>query len=242
MVADSTRSASPSSRRAAHWVHTVIAPPSLTVSTRSATGAAYGSSRSGCRPGTANHTASPVSQTDTEAPAATPIAATVQAWFARSAASAPQVILIKSDRDVISVDMADIVAEGIAVLIRRFAGSAPWEARYGYSRVVVAGDWAITAGTTATGLGGVLHPGDPYQQALAAFRTALDALQAAGASPEQVVRTRMYVTDITSQAEIGRAHQEMLGHVRPVATMVEVARLADPAHLVEVEVEAYVGR
>jgi enamine deaminase RidA (YjgF/YER057c/UK114 family) len=149
--------------------------------------------------------------------------------------------LIKSDRDVISVDMADIVAEGIAVLIRRFAGSAPWEARYGYSRVVVAGDWAITAGTTATGLGGVLHPGDPYQQALAAFRTALDALQAAGASPEQVVRTRMYVTDITSQAEIGRAHQEMLGHIRPVATMVEVTRLADPAHLVEVEVEAYVG-
>ena len=69
-----------------------------------------------------------------------------------------------------------------------------------------------------------------------------DALKAAGASPEQVVRTRMYVTDITSQAEIGRAHQEMLGHVRPVATMVEVAQLADPAHLVEVELEAYVGR
>ena len=138
--------------------------------------------------------------------------------------------------------MADIVAEGIAVLIRRFAGSAPWEARYGYSRVVVAGDWAITAGTTATGLDEVLHPGDPYQQALAAFRIALDALKAAGASPEQVVRTRMYVTDITSQAEIGRAHQEMLGHIRPVATMVEVAQLADPGHLVEVEVEAYLGR
>lgn len=138
--------------------------------------------------------------------------------------------------------MADIVAEGIAVLITRFAGMAPWEARYGYSRVVVAGDWAITAGTTATGLDGALHPGDPYRQALAAFGIALDALKAAGASPEQVVRTRMYVTDITSQAEIGRAHQEMLGHVRPVATMVEVAQLADPAHLVEVEVEAYVGR
>src|SRR5215204_2679933 len=54
--------------------------------------------------------------------------------------------------------MADIVAEGIAVLITRFAGRAPWEARYGYSRVVVAGDWALTAGTTATGLDGVLHP------------------------------------------------------------------------------------
>jgi len=137
--------------------------------------------------------------------------------------------------------MADIVAESVDVLITRFAGQAPWEARYGYSRVVVAGGWAITAGTTATGPDGVLHPGDPYRQALAAFTIALDALTAAGVAPEQVVRTRMYVTDITSQDEVGRAHQEMLGHIRPVATMVEVARLADPAHLVEVEVEAYVG-
>jgi len=128
------------------------------------------------------------------------------------------------------------------VVITRFAGSAPWEARYGYSRVVVAGDWAITAGTTATGFEGVLHPGDPYRQALAAFGIALDALRAAGVAPEQVVRTRMYVTDITSQAEVGRAHHEMLGHIRPVTTMVEVARLADPGHLVEVEVEAYLGR
>jgi enamine deaminase RidA (YjgF/YER057c/UK114 family) len=127
------------------------------------------------------------------------------------------------------------------VLITRFAGLAPWETRYGYSRVVLAGGWAITAGTTATGLEGVLHPGDPYRQTLAAFRIALDALQAAGVAPEQVVRTRLYVTDITSQAQVGRAHQEVFGHIRPVATMVEVARLADPAHLVEVEVEAYVG-
>jgi enamine deaminase RidA (YjgF/YER057c/UK114 family) len=149
--------------------------------------------------------------------------------------------LIKSERDVISVDMADIVAEGSAVLITRFTGLAPWEARYGYSRVVIAGDWAITAGTTATGPDGVLHPDDPYRQTLAAFTIALDALQAAGAAPERVVRTRMYVTDITTQTDVGRAHQELLGHIRPVATMVEVARLADPAHLVEVEVEAYLG-
>ena len=100
----------------------------------------------------------------------------------------------------------------------------------------------MTAGTTATGVDGmVLHPGDPYRQTLAAFTIALDALQAAGVAAEQVVRTRMYVTDITSQAKVGRAHSEILGHVRPVATMVEVTRLADPAHLVEVEVEAYVG-
>jgi enamine deaminase RidA (YjgF/YER057c/UK114 family) len=134
------------------------------------------------------------------------------------------------------------VAEGIDVLIRRFAGSAPWEAIYGYSRVVIAGDWAITAGTTATGPDGVLHPDDAYQQALAAFTIALDALRAAGgAATEQVVRTRMYVTDMGSQQDVGRAHHELFGHVRPVATMVEVSRLADPAHLVEVELEAYLG-
>ena len=127
------------------------------------------------------------------------------------------------------------------MLITRFAGSAPWEATYGYSRVVAAGDWAITAGTTATGSDGVLHPGDAYRQTLAAFTIALDALKAAGVATEQVVRTRMYVTDISAQAEIGRAHFELFGHVRPVATMVEVTRLADPRHLVEVEVEAYTG-
>ena len=128
------------------------------------------------------------------------------------------------------------------MLIRRFAGSAPWEAIYGYSRVVIAGDWAITAGTTATGPDGVLHPDDAYQQALAAFTIALDALRAAGgAATEQVVRTRMYVTDMGAQQDVGRAHHELFGHVRPVATMVEVSRLADPAHLVEVELEAYLG-
>lgn len=127
------------------------------------------------------------------------------------------------------------------MLITRFAGSAPWEASYGYSRVVIAGDWAITAGTTATGLDGVLHPGDAYRQTVAAFTIALDALKRAGVTAEQVVRTRMYVTDITSQAEVGRAHHELFGQIRPVATLVEVARLADPSHLVEVEVEAYVG-
>lgn len=125
--------------------------------------------------------------------------------------------------------------------ITRFAGSAPWEATYGYSRVVVAGDWAITAGTTATGPDGVLDPGDAYRQALTAFTIALEALRTAGVTTKQVVRTRMYVTDINSQEEVGRAHQDLFGAIRPATTMVEVARLADPAHLVEVELEAYLG-
>jgi enamine deaminase RidA (YjgF/YER057c/UK114 family) len=124
-------------------------------------------------------------------------------------------------------------------MIRRFAGSAPWEAIYGYSRVVVAGDWALTAGTTATVNGTVVFAGNPYGQALAAFTIALDALQEAGFERASVVRTRMYVVDMGHQSEVGRAHNDLFGEIRPVATMVEVAALADPDHLIEVEVEAY---
>jgi enamine deaminase RidA (YjgF/YER057c/UK114 family) len=125
------------------------------------------------------------------------------------------------------------------VIIQRFPGRAPWEERYGYCRVVRAGNWVGTAGTTATGPDGVLHPGDPYRQTLAAFRIALDALYLAGVLPEQVVRTRMYVTDISQQELIGAAHRELFGTIKPVATMVQVGALADVEHLVEVEVEAY---
>ena len=125
------------------------------------------------------------------------------------------------------------------MIIERFPGRAPWEERYGYCRVVRAGQWAGTAGTTATGPDGVLHPGDPYRQTLAAFTIALDALSAAGVPRTQVVRTRMYVVDIRQQELIGAAHRELFGSIRPVATMVQVSGLADVEHLVEVEVEAY---
>jgi enamine deaminase RidA (YjgF/YER057c/UK114 family) len=127
------------------------------------------------------------------------------------------------------------------VSIERFAGTARWEDQYGYCRVVRAGGWAVTAGTTATGADGVLHPGDPYQQTLAAFRIALEALRSTGVEPEQVVRTRMYVVDIAHQDRIGAAHRELFSSIRPVATMVQVGALADPDHLIEVEVEAYTG-
>lgn len=125
------------------------------------------------------------------------------------------------------------------MIIERFAGRAPWEERYGYCRVVRAGRWALTAGTTATGGDGVLHPGDAYAQTRAAFMIALEALEAAGVPRSAVVRTRMYVTDIADADAVGRAHVELFGAVRPVATMVQVGALADPGHLVEVEVEAY---
>jgi enamine deaminase RidA (YjgF/YER057c/UK114 family) len=135
--------------------------------------------------------------------------------------------------------MAVIVAEGVEVSIERFAGRAPYEARYGYCRVVRAGNWALTAGTTATGPDGVMHPGDAYAQTRAAFMIALDALQAAGVPRSAVVRTRVYVIDITDGDAVARAHAELFGAIRPVATMVQVGALIEPDHLVEVEVEAY---
>jgi enamine deaminase RidA (YjgF/YER057c/UK114 family) len=125
------------------------------------------------------------------------------------------------------------------VIIQRFAGRAPWEDRYGYCRVVRAGHWVGTAGTTATGPDGVLHPGDPYRQTLAAFSIALDALSQVGVAATQVIRTRMYVIDISQQDLIGAAHRELFSEIRPVATMVQVSALANAEHLVEVEVEAY---
>ena len=126
-------------------------------------------------------------------------------------------------------------------MIVRVRGSAPYEEPYGYCRVVIAGDWALTAGTTAVGSGGVLHPGNPYEQARAAFGIALDALAGAGVPAERVARTRMYVVDAAHADLVARAHGEVFGQIRPVTTMVVVAALLDPAMLVEIELEAYVG-
>jgi enamine deaminase RidA (YjgF/YER057c/UK114 family) len=123
-------------------------------------------------------------------------------------------------------------------VITRFGSDGPWEATYGYSRAVRAGDLVVTAGCTATVDGVVVHPGDPYAQTLTAFRVALDALAQAGAKPDQVIRTRMYIVDPEHGDAAGRAHGEVFAGVRPAATLVVVARLLHPDMLVEVEVEA----
>ena len=125
--------------------------------------------------------------------------------------------------------------------VSRYSSGGPWEERYGYSRVVRAGDLVITAGCTATVDGGVVHVRDAHGQALVAFRIALEGLTRAGATVSDVVRTRMYVVSADDADAVGRAHAEVFGDVRPVATMVVVARLIHPDHLVEVEVEAYVS-
>ena len=123
--------------------------------------------------------------------------------------------------------------------VRRFASGGPWEEKVGYSRAVAAGPFVFVAGCTSTVDGEVQHEGDPYTQTVTAFRNAEAALEQAGCSLADVVQTRMYVTHIRDQEEIGRAHQALFGGIRPAATMVEVAAFVDPRMLVEVEVVGY---
>jgi enamine deaminase RidA (YjgF/YER057c/UK114 family) len=116
-----------------------------------------------------------------------------------------------------------------------------WEDAVGYSRAVRAGNRVAVAGTTATGPDGdPVAPGDPYQQTRHALGLVAVALDEAGASPDDVIRTRLFVTDVDDWEAVGRAHAEMFGDVRPAATMVEVSRLAHPDLVVEVEAEALV--
>jgi enamine deaminase RidA (YjgF/YER057c/UK114 family) len=124
-------------------------------------------------------------------------------------------------------------------MIRRISSGGPWEDVVGYSRAVVAGPWVLVAGCTATVDGEVRHAGDAYAQARTALEIAVAALASAGASAADVVRTRMYVKDISDSEAVGRAHAEFFGDVRPAATMVEVSGFIDSRILVEIEVDAY---
>ena len=125
---------------------------------------------------------------------------------------------------------------------RRVSSGAPWEGVVGYCRAVRVGNAVHVAGTTAVGPDGkVIAPGNPGEQTRAILRKVETALNELGASIADVVRTRMYVTDIARWEEIGRAHGELFASIRPAATMVEVSRLIDPDMLIEIEVEAIVG-
>ena len=125
--------------------------------------------------------------------------------------------------------------------VRRLNSGSPWEGIVGYSRVVVRGDAAWVSGTTSTVDGVVTHPGDAGAQTREALRILKQALERAGFTLADVVRTRMFVTDISRWEEIGRVHGEFFGDVRPASSMVQVAALIDPAMLVEIEADAVRG-
>ena len=126
--------------------------------------------------------------------------------------------------------------------IQRWGSGGPWESIVGYSRVVRSGDYVHVAGTTATVDGHVVDKGDAGAQTRVILRIIGEALTKAGATFEQVVRSRIYVVDIADWEMVGAAHGEVFADIRPVSTMVEVSRLIDPDHLVEIEVDAYSPR
>ncbi|MEV0022166.1 RidA family protein [Streptomyces atroolivaceus] len=123
--------------------------------------------------------------------------------------------------------------------VRRVSSGAPWEEKFGYSRAVeLPGGLVLVSGCTSV-VNGQISAGGPYEQAIASFQVAFDALKQVGLGREDVVRTRMYLTHARDVDDVGRAHKELFDDVRPAASMIIVSGLVDPSLVVEVEIEAY---
>lgn len=115
-----------------------------------------------------------------------------------------------------------------------------WEPIIGYSRAVRVGPFVYVSGCTSATPEGLVGKGDPYAQAIQTLKTVVHALEKAGAKPEHVVRTRIYLTRMADWEAVGKAHGEVFGAVRPATAMVEVSKLIDPDMLVEIEADAIV--